>query len=102
MLLDSRVDFCRMTVSRQGAQRAPHIINYIRQAIMTTIKTKYGYSVDCYGDCNEYATISMCFDDEMFDGYTDSTFNNWRSAVKELAEYAHRNGTELVQLESDE
>jgi hypothetical protein len=38
----------------------------------------------------------------MFDGTTSSTFNNWRSAVKELAEYAHRNGTELVQLESDE
>jgi len=44
----------------------------------------------------------MCFDDEMFDGYTDSTFKNWRSAVLELSEYAHRNGTELVQLESDE
>ena len=69
---------------------------------MTTIKTKYGYSVDCYGTCNEYATLYMCFDDEMFDGYTDSTFTNWRSAVKELSEYAHRNGTELAQLESDE
>ena len=69
---------------------------------MKAIKTKYGYSVDCYGDCNEYATIDMCFDDEMFDGTTSSTFNNWRSAVKELSEYAHRNGTELVQLESDE
>jgi hypothetical protein len=69
---------------------------------MTTIKTKYGYSVDCYGDCNEDAVIFMCFDDEVYDGHTESTFNNWRSAVKELAEYAHRNGTELVQLESDE
>jgi hypothetical protein len=69
---------------------------------MTTIKTKYGYSVDCYGDCNEYAVLFMCFDDEIYDGHTESTFNNWRSAVLELSEYAHRNGTELVQLESDE
>ena len=69
---------------------------------MTTIKTKYGYSVDCYGICNEYATIAMCFDDERFDGLTSSSFNNWRSAVLELSEYAHSNGTELVQLESDE
>ena len=76
--------------------------NSKRQDTMTTIKTKYGYSVDCYGICNEYATIGMCFDDEMFDGYTSSTFTNWRSAVKELSEYAHSNGTELVQLESDE
>ena len=73
-----------------------------RHDIMATIKTKYGYSVDCYGECNEYATISMCFDDECFDGHTESTFKNWRSAVLELSEYAHRNGTELVQLESDE
>lgn len=67
---------------------------------MTTIKTKYGYSVDCYGICNEYAIIDMCFDDEDFDGTSSSSFNNWRSAVLELSEYAHRNGTELVQLES--
>ena len=69
---------------------------------MTTIKTKYGYSVDCYGECNEYAILFMCFDDERFDGHTESNFKNWRSAVRELSEYAHRNGTELVQLESDE
>tara|TARA_R110000744_G_scaffold210941_1_gene330062 strand:+ start:273 stop:512 length:240 start_codon:yes stop_codon:yes gene_type:complete len=69
---------------------------------MTTIKTKYGYSVECYGICNEYATIVMCFDDEDFDGITSSSFTNWRSAVLELSEYAHDNGTELVQLESDE
>lgn len=68
---------------------------------MITIKTKYGYSVDCYGDCNEDAILSMFFDDERFDGHTESTFKNWRSAVKELAQYAHSNGTELVQLESE-
>ena len=68
---------------------------------MATIKTKYGYSVDCFGDCNEYALIDACFDDELFDGYIDGSYNNWREAVKELSEYAHNNGTELVQLESD-
>ena len=47
-------------------------------------------------------TIDMCFDDEDFDGSTSSSFTNWRSAVLELSEYAHSNGTELVQLESDE
>lgn len=68
---------------------------------MATIKTKYGYSVDCFGDCNKYATIEACFDDELFDGCVDGSYNNWREAVKELSEYAHNNGTELVQLESD-
>jgi hypothetical protein len=68
---------------------------------MVTIKTKYGYSVDCYGDCDEYATISMVFDDEIYDGITGSAFNNWRQAVKELSEYANKIGTELVELESD-
>lgn len=68
---------------------------------MVTIKTKYGYSVDCYGDCNEYATISMVFDNEIYDGITGSVFNNWRQAVKELSEYANKVGTELVELESD-
>lgn len=69
---------------------------------MTTIKTKYGYSVECYGDCNEYATIEFCCDDERFDGMTSSSYTNWRSAVKELAEYAHRNNTQLVECSSDE
>jgi len=68
---------------------------------MVTIKTKYGYSVDCYGECDEYAAISMVFDDEMYDGYTSSAFNNWRQAVKEISEYANRTGTELIELESD-
>ena len=54
---------------------------------MVTIKTKYGYSVDCYGECDEYAAISMVFDDGMYDGCTSSVFNNWRQAVKELSEY---------------
>ena len=48
---------------------------------MATIKTKYGYSVDCFGDCNEYATIEACFDDELFDGCVDGSYNNWREAV---------------------
>ena len=69
---------------------------------MATIKTKYGYSVDCYGECNEYATIMATFDDELYDGCVDGSYSNWRQAVKDLSEYAQRNGTELVELESDE
>lgn len=69
---------------------------------MATIKTKYGYSVDCYGECSEYATIMATFENELFDGIVDGSFSNWRQAVKEIAEYAQRNGTELVELESDE
>ena len=68
---------------------------------MVTIKTKYGYSVDCYGECDEYATISMVFDDEMYDGITSSAFDNWRQAVKEISEHANRMGTQLIELESD-
>tara|TARA_R110001599_G_C11762755_1_gene610440 strand:- start:158 stop:364 length:207 start_codon:yes stop_codon:yes gene_type:complete len=65
------------------------------------IKTKYGYSVTCDGEISEDSTIFMCFDDEMFDGHTESTFKNWRAAVLEISEYAHNNGTELMQLEAD-
>ena len=68
---------------------------------MATIKTRFGYSVDCYGECDEYATISACFDDEIFDGCVDGAFKNWREAVKCIAEFAQNNGTELVELESD-
>ena len=68
---------------------------------MATIKTRFGYSVDCYGECDEYATISACFDDEIFDGCVDGSFKNWREAVKCIAEFAHNNGTELAELESD-
>ncbi|MDG1315542.1 MAG: hypothetical protein P8P29_08485 [Flavobacteriaceae bacterium] len=68
---------------------------------MATIKTAFGYSVDCYGECNEFSTISACFDDELFDGCVDGSYKNWREAVKDLSEYAHSNGTELAELESD-
>jgi len=68
---------------------------------MATIKTRFGYSVECYGECDEYATISACFDDEYFDGDFVDGFKNWREAVKAITEYAHRNSTELVELESD-
>jgi hypothetical protein len=68
----------------------------------TIIKTEHGYSVECYGTCNEYATIEAVFDNEIFDSLIDGSFKNWREAVKEVADYAKRMGTELVQLESDE
>ena len=68
---------------------------------MKSIKTKYGYSVDCYGDIDETSTILMAFDDEGLDGPTASCFHSWESAVRELAAYAERNETRLIELESD-
>jgi len=68
---------------------------------MTLVPTEYGYSVPCYGSCTETATIFMCFDDEMYDGHSESSFTSWEEAVTEISDYAHRNNTTLEQLESD-
>jgi len=69
---------------------------------MITIKTKYGYSVDCYGIIGPTSTIDFCCDDEESDGITESSFESWDDAVAELSDYAHAMGTELVQLCSDD
>ena len=69
---------------------------------MKTIQTKYGYSVECFGICNEYATIDCVFDDEMFDGTSSDSYNNWQDAVDSIAEFAHRKGTVLIELCSDD
>jgi len=68
---------------------------------MTTIQTKYGYSVDCFGKCDEFKTIDACFDDEWYDGMIDGAYKNWREAVADISAYAERKGTMLVELESD-
>ena len=65
------------------------------------IKTDYGYSVDCYGDIDSDSVIVMAFDDENFDGISESSFDTWSEAVKECSDYAKSVGTTLVQLEAE-
>ena len=69
---------------------------------MTLVPTEYGYSVHCYGRCDENTCVFMAFDDEWYDGHSESSFTNWEEAVAEISEYAHRNNTTLEQLEGDE
>jgi len=68
---------------------------------MYKIKTDYGYSVDCYGDISEESTISMVFDDENYDGISDSSFKTWTEAVKEISDYAELHELKLLELEAN-
>lgn len=58
-------------------------------------------SVDCYGSINSDSVITMVFEHEVFDGVSESCFDNWHDAVKECSEYAKSVNTTLLQLESD-
>ena len=68
---------------------------------MTKIKTEHGYSVDCYGDMSEESTVSMVFDNENYDGISDSSFKTWSEAVKEISDYAELHELKLLELEAD-
>ena len=68
---------------------------------MTKIKTEHGYSVDCYGDMSEESTVSMVFDNENYDGISDSSFKTWSQAVKEISDYAELHELKLLELEAD-
>jgi len=64
----------------------------------TTIKPGNGHPpVDCYGEWREDSNCSAVFDDEFLDGIWADGANNWTEAVKELAAYAQRNGTTLIE-----
>ncbi len=65
------------------------------------IKTGHGYSVNCYGDISEESTVAMVFDDENYDGISDSSFNTWSQAVKEISDYAELHELKLLELEAD-
>lgn len=65
------------------------------------IKTDYGYSVSCYGSVSEEATIAMAFDDENYDGISDSSFKTWTEAVQEISDYAELHELKLLELEAD-
>jgi hypothetical protein len=67
----------------------------------TIIKTKYGYSVPCYGPIDDTMTLFLCFDNGLYDGCSTEGFETWKQAVSEIAEFAERNGIILEQLESD-
>ena len=57
--------------------------------------------VDCYGYLTPDSVIEMTFEDELFDGISESVFISWEAAVKECSEYAERVGTVLLQLEAE-
>ncbi len=65
------------------------------------IKTGHGYSVSCYGDISEESTVAMVFDDENYDGISDSSFKTWSEAVKEISDYAELHELKLLELEAD-
>jgi hypothetical protein len=65
------------------------------------IKTDHGYTVDCYGDIDDESVITMVFDDENFDGISDSNFKTWAEAVQEISDFAELRGLILLELEAE-
>ena len=57
--------------------------------------------VDCYGYLTPDSVIQMTFENELFDGISESVFTSWEAAIKECSEYAQRAGTLLLQLEAE-
>ena len=49
--------------------------------------------VDCYGYLKPDSVIEMTFENELFDGISDTVFTSWEAAIKECSEYAERVGT---------
>ena len=65
------------------------------------IKTDHGYTVDCYGDIDEESVVAMVFDDENYDGISDSSFKTWAEAVQEISDFAELRGLMLLELEAE-
>ena len=65
------------------------------------IKTDHGYTVDCYGDIDEESVVTMVFDDENYDGISDSNFKTWSEAVQEISDFAELRGLILLELEAE-
>jgi len=68
---------------------------------VTIIKPGNGHpKVHCYGEWLEDSNCTAVFADEAFDGIWADGAKNWTEAVKELASYAQRNGTTLIECEA--
>ena len=68
----------------------------------TTINVGNGHPpVDCFGEWREDSNAFCCFDNEDLDGVYADGGANWTEVAKELAAYAQRNGTTLVELQAD-
>jgi len=54
-------------------------------------------NVDCYGEMSPDQNVSICCDDEAFDGVHADGFKNWTEAVNWLLENYRK---DIVQLEA--
>jgi len=59
-----------------------------------------GFKIDCYGDMNETASISVVCNDEFEDGIVAEGFQNWTLAVHALVDGGSF-PSGIVELESD-
>lgn len=70
------------------------------QTKKVTIQVKDHGPVDCYGEWREDSNAACTFDDEFFDGIWADGAENWTQVANELAAYAKRNDTTLIEMEA--
>lgn len=64
----------------------------------TTVITRNGQKVHCYGEWREDSNASCVFADEDLDGLWCDGAANWTEVVEKLTAYAKSEGTTLEEL----
>ncbi len=87
-------EFVNLSATARLALTEPH---FATEDDNTTVITRNGQRVECYGEWREDSNAACVFDDEGLDGVYADGAQNWTEVVEVLTEYAKRNGTTLVE-----
>ena len=87
-------EFVNLSTTARLGLTEPH---FATEYDNTTIITRNGQRVECYGEWREDSNAACVFDDESLDGVYADGAKSWTEVVEVMTEYAKRNGTTLVE-----